>query len=891
MHVRFRSTLATHALGLCIATILGTVHAQALEQSPPHALTAAYPFDLPRQPLAETLRAIARQAGANVLFDIQDVDGVNAPALQATLTAREAIDRVLAGSGLSAQQTTATTMVIRRSSDSSGRKPQASVGDGTSSATQRRTVDDGERTPVVNTPAPSTLDTIAVTGTRIKGGTVPSPVITVDSGRIREEGFSDMGEVIRSLPQNFSGGQNPGVVAGAEGGGIANQNISGGSSLNLRGLGPDATLTLLNGRRLAYSGFVQAVDISAIPVEAVDRLEVIPDGASAIYGSDAVGGVGNVILRRDYEGLTVLTRHAGATDGGLTTREYSATGGAAWANGGLIAAWKRTSADPIYADQRGYADHLFGPTTLYPESELDSGLLSLHQALGSRVELQVDTLRTKREQLTYYVALPTQFFPATAETTTRFVSPEITLALSGDWAMTLGGAWGKDESVSGLGIGVRTTGRVTPFARSLYRNRSRAYELSAEGPMFAMPGGDARLALGAGYRENTFLQGNLRSGAVITNGEDSSRFAYAEISLPLIGADQGVPGVQRVELTAAMRGEDYASFGGVATPKLGFLYDPSADFTLKASWGKSFKAPTLLQRYQPQSAYLYRAASLGGQGYASDATVLVPYGGNPDLQPERARTWSTSLAFHPEAVPALEAELSWYSISFAERIAQPLVYQAQALNNAAYAPFIDGTPTADEQATIITNAQFSNFTGAPYDPAKVVAIAYNRYVNTVAQRIKGLDLSGSYRVDIGRGKLAVHGAVSWIDSAQQATRADSTRDLSGTLFYPAKVRGRIGTVWRGGGLTASTFANYVSGVINKVDGSKTSSFTTFDATLRYAAGERLGLFPGLEFALSAMNLFNRAPPLYAPVTSNPPYDSTNYSAIGRFVSLSVSAHW
>ncbi len=117
------------------------------------------------------------------------------------------------------------------------------------------------------------LDTVQVTGTRIKGGTTPSPVITIDSTRIREEGFTDLGEVIRSLPQNFGGGQNPGVAVGATAGagGLANQNVTGGSALNLRGLGPDATLTLLNGRRLSYGGFVQAVDISAIPIEAVDR--------------------------------------------------------------------------------------------------------------------------------------------------------------------------------------------------------------------------------------------------------------------------------------------------------------------------------------------------------------------------------------------------------------------------------------------------------------------------------------------------------------------------------------------------------------------------------------------------------------------------------------------
>src|SRR5690606_19798485 len=144
-------------------------------------------------------------------------------------------------------------------------------------------------------PGAATLGAVVVTGTRIRGGESASPVITIGIEDIREAGFTDLGQVIRSIPQNFSGGENPGVAAGAETGpaGIANRNVTGGSSLNLRGLGADATLTLLNGRRLAYGGYTQTVDIAAIPVEAVDRIEIVADGASAIYGSDAVAGVAN----------------------------------------------------------------------------------------------------------------------------------------------------------------------------------------------------------------------------------------------------------------------------------------------------------------------------------------------------------------------------------------------------------------------------------------------------------------------------------------------------------------------------------------------------------------------------------------------------------------------
>src|SRR3546814_1222958 len=85
--------------------------------------------------------------------------------------------------------------------------------------------------------------------------------ITIDAQQIQNEGFTDLGEVIRSIPQNYSGGQNPGVTAGAYAGGYKNMNTSGGSSANLRGIGQDATLTLLNGRRMSYGSNDQAVDI------------------------------------------------------------------------------------------------------------------------------------------------------------------------------------------------------------------------------------------------------------------------------------------------------------------------------------------------------------------------------------------------------------------------------------------------------------------------------------------------------------------------------------------------------------------------------------------------------------------------------------------------------
>jgi outer membrane receptor protein involved in Fe transport len=180
----------------------------------------------------------------------------------------------------------------------------------------------------------------------------------------------------------------------------------------------------------------------------------------------------------------------------------------------------------------------------------------------------------------------------------------------------------------------------------------------------------------------------------------------------------------------------------------------------------------------------------------------------------------------------------------------------------------------------------------PYDPDKLVAIVDNRFVNASRQRIQGIDLSGSYRFDLAKSRLTLRGAISWLDSERALTSTSAFSDASGILFYPARVSGRVGAVWVRDGLTASLFGNYKSGVTNLADGTKGGSFTTLDLTLRYDTGARDSLFANMAFEASAQNLFNREPPLHV-VTSfeNAPYDSTNYSAIGRFLSLSISKRW
>lgn len=142
--------------------------------------------------------------------------------------------------------------------------------------------------------AEASIEKIEVTGSRIKRadleGANPVQVITRDD--LVASGITNMGDILQEIPSVAGAGTNTAVNNGG----------SGAVRVSLRGLGSDRTLVLLNGRRMVASGTGanSSVDLSTIPTAIVKRVEVLKDGASAIYGSDAIGGVVNIITRDDF---------------------------------------------------------------------------------------------------------------------------------------------------------------------------------------------------------------------------------------------------------------------------------------------------------------------------------------------------------------------------------------------------------------------------------------------------------------------------------------------------------------------------------------------------------------------------------------------------------------
>ena len=178
-------------------------------------------------------------------------------------------------------------------------------------------------------PEPKTLDKVTVTGSRIKRTDVEAalPVTIIQKQEIEAQGITSAEQLLQFL--NIAGNGADGLTSAAVDMDLGElRGTAGVSGANLRGQGSDATLVLLNGRRVATHGLRgQAVDLNSIPFAAIDRVEVLRDGASAVYGTDAIGGVINFITRTDYRGITVNAGVDLTQDGGGAIHNYSVLGG------------------------------------------------------------------------------------------------------------------------------------------------------------------------------------------------------------------------------------------------------------------------------------------------------------------------------------------------------------------------------------------------------------------------------------------------------------------------------------------------------------------------------------------------------------------------------------
>ncbi|GGD84501.1 hypothetical protein GCM10011515_00260 [Tsuneonella deserti] len=825
-------------------------------------------YDIPAQDLAGALKAFAVASGREVIAPSETLEGKRSAPVVGQLAPDQAVARLLAGTGLSFTLVDGAFVI----------RPILAAAADVSSATAEAE--------------------ILVTGTRIRGAPVASPVIAIGEDDIRAQGLSDLGEVARRIPQSFGGGQNPGIGANvptASGG-----DVGGGSSLNLRGLGSDATLTLLNGHRLAYTAALQSVDVSAIPLAAIERVEVVPDGASAIYGSDAVAGVANIILRKRYSGLETGVRLATSTDGGGFQQRYDALAGATWSSGGVWAAYEYGSNSAIRAHDRSYASSRSPGLDLFPALRHHSVVASGRKDLAGDLSLSIDGLYNIRWSDSVMPTLPSGDLNAGRATFHSIdksygLAPSLELSLPANWRLALTGTYGMERvdfhQVQCAGADCSDAGW------NYYRNTARSVEVSGSGHVVELPGGMSKVAIGAGYREIGFDRFSAALGAAINSvSRQDSYFAYGEVSLPLVGSEQGLRFVHRFDLDVAVRYERYPGIGGVVTPKVGAAWAITPDVSMKGSWGQSFRAPTLFQQYQPRTAVLYPSALLGASGSSPTSGAILLVGGNPALEPERATTWSATVDLQPRAAPGLAFAVGYFHIAYRDRIVSPITLLSQSLSNPSYRDQVILNPNSAEQAAALASTgSFINYTGVSYDPANIIAVVDNAYVNAGRQTAHGIDVLASYATSIGPGQQLTFSAnVAYLKSEQQLAAGQPVEPLAGTIFNPPHWRGQGSASWSGGPLTLTAALSYIGGVRDTrfspargIDG-----MTMLDLTARYRVEGTGSPLEGTEFALSVQNLLNDKPdPISVGAPYQTPYDSTNYSPIGRLLAIEVRKKW
>ncbi|MCD7097674.1 TonB-dependent receptor [Stenotrophomonas sp. MMGLT7] len=217
------------------------------------------------------------------------------------------------------------------------------------------------------TPETTNLDRIEVTGSRIRQASLETaqPVIALQRADIEKQGYTSVADIVQNLAATGSP-----AISRADA--LSSGEEVGGQYVNLRNLGPERTLVLLDGKRMGVSsgGYT---DLASIPTSMIERVEVLTDGASAIYGSDAIAGVINVITRKNFDGLEASAYVGQFGQGDGQKEQYNFVYGTTTDRGSLTLGAEYSKEDPVNAKDRRYSAYPNGYRHPFPVGDEANG--------------------------------------------------------------------------------------------------------------------------------------------------------------------------------------------------------------------------------------------------------------------------------------------------------------------------------------------------------------------------------------------------------------------------------------------------------------------------------------------------------------------------------------
>ncbi|MCO8170311.1 TonB-dependent receptor [Pseudomonas sp. 21LCFQ02] len=602
----------------------------------------------------------------------------------------------------------------------------------------------------------STLSTVIVTGTRAQERTASaslSPIDVISGDALRSTGSAELGAVLAKLIPSINFPR-PSLVDGAE--------LT--RPAQLRGLSPDQVLVLVNGKRRHTSAFINLggavgrgsapADLNAIPLSAIERIEVLRDGASARYGSDAIAGVINVILKSADNGGTVSTRFGQYKKGDGIQRQVAGNTGFALGENGFINL-SAEGANNDYTDRAGddfraasigsttYGQHVFRQGE--PASEEGKIQFNSEYSFNDAAEFYSFGGYSKRrgETAAFYRAsnasnnnpaiFPNGYLPlirGTLEDTTLVAGLRGELAY--DWHYDLSANYGKNSyeihtKTINTSLGLATprsfyNGTLTNDQKQLSLDLSREFSASWLPNPVSVAFGTEYLRQGyqiaAGQAESYFQSGSSGlAGFRASDAGSTSRHNFAQY------LDLETNFTDKLSASAAVRHEDYSDFGSNVSGAISARYDFTPQVALRGSVSTGFRAPSLAQQNFAFTSSQLIGNSIQEAGTFPASSRVAQLLGAEDLEAEKSRNYSLGLVLEPLDNLTVTADV--YRIDIKDRIS---LSSNLVLNNAA-ANYLRANGVGDINYTSVR--YFTNATDTSTDGVDLVANYRYRFDNGV----------------------------------------------------------------------------------------------------------------------------------------------------------------
>jgi iron complex outermembrane receptor protein len=654
-------------------------------------------------------------------------------------------------------------------------------------------------------------ETVIVTGTRASGVDAfssSSPIQVLSAESIENAGRPDLMNALANIVPSFT--------AQAFGGDMANQTLQ----AKLRGLSPNHTLVLVNGKRrhttasLAilggpYQGGA-GVDLNFIPVDSIDHVEVLTEGAAAQYGTDAIAGVINIIMKKEPNGGAVSATSGAHYAGDGETSAFSGNIGFEALQGSYLnfsAEYRehehtnRGDVDPRVVDPDRLATFPNSNMALAPgwpylnqifgDAAYEIKLLSVNAGvpIGDSTELySVATWGDKHAASFENYRLPNRVSYTDEDGETTYLRPfgfspreeteETDFSFGagvkgevGTWNWDLSSTYGKDEidmftrDSANASLYAETGATPVNFYDGTYTQTQWTTNLDFTKEIDVGMAGAMNLAFGAEYREETweaepgdaasrYLEGGQSFPGISTSdsgkhGRDVSA-AYVDVVLHPLEA---------FTVDVAGRYEDYSDFGDTSVGKLSLRYELNDSWALRGTASTGFRAPTLAESYYsatnvgPTTAFVQMPPN-------APATAILGLGAG--LQPEKSTNFSAGFVFRPGREMALTFDL----------------YQVEVRNRIAATSTFYGTIDGELYSQVIVDAIIAN--GNVLDPAVVAEgdTGINLFTNGVTTRTRGVELMFNYLSEFD--SLSVDWSVAANYNKTEVTKVRATPEEFGT---------------------------------------------------------------------------------------------------------------